>query len=132
MITRAAKELAINLSDSLICPLLFSDQLNYTADHVPAARDLTDAVQLPRLQIGWLTARFYTQDDADLYIALSILGGHKAIRLETLLGHDKRWPRASVVTTMRSKSRAALRSEGSLAFTLNEAFVNFKLGLDLP
>ena len=50
---------------------------------------ITDTVQLPQLQIGWLTAPLYTQEDADLYFAISILGGQKASRLETLLVHDK-------------------------------------------
>ncbi len=50
---------------------------------------VTDTVQLPQLQIGWLTAPLYTQEDADLYFAISVLGGQKASRLETLLVHDK-------------------------------------------
>lgn len=50
---------------------------------------VTDTVQLPQLQIGWLTAPLYTQEDADLYFAIAILGGQKASRLETLLVHDR-------------------------------------------
>lgn len=50
---------------------------------------VTDTVQLAQVQIGWLTAPLFTQDDADVYTAISILGGQKASRLETLLVHDR-------------------------------------------
>ena len=50
---------------------------------------VTDTVQLPQLQIGWLTAPLYTQADADVYIALVILGGQKGSRLEHVLVHDR-------------------------------------------
>ncbi len=50
---------------------------------------VTDTVQLPQLQIGWLTAPLYTQDDADVYIALMLLGGQKASRLEHRLVYER-------------------------------------------
>ena len=36
---------------------------------------MTDTVQLPQVQIGWLTPPLYTQEDADLYVAMMVLGG---------------------------------------------------------
>lgn len=50
---------------------------------------VTDTVQLPRVEIGWLTAPLYTQDDSDIYIALTVLGGQKASRLEKTLVYER-------------------------------------------
>ncbi len=50
---------------------------------------VTDTVQLPQLQIGWLTAPLYTQDDADIYLAMTVLGGQKASRLEHRLVYER-------------------------------------------
>ncbi len=65
--------------------------VDVTTPPVTAQRrvQVTDTVQLPQLQIGWLTAPLYTQADADIYIALTILGGQKGSRLEHVLVHDR-------------------------------------------
>lgn len=49
---------------------------------------ITDAVQLPRVLMGWLTAPAFTPGDADLDMAAQILGGGKSSRLYRKLVYE--------------------------------------------
>ncbi|HEY5619262.1 MAG TPA: pitrilysin family protein [Vicinamibacterales bacterium] len=51
-------------------------------------KTLTDQVQLPRLYLGWLTARAYAPGDAALGVAASILAEGKNSRLYTRLVYE--------------------------------------------
>ncbi len=50
---------------------------------------VTDTVQLPQLQIAWLTPQLYSADDADVFYGLQVLGGLKASRLRRTLVYDQ-------------------------------------------
>lgn len=65
--------------------------VNVTTPPITSQRRMavTDTVKLPQLQIGWLTPPLFTQEDSDMYTAMTILGGQKASRLDTLLVHDR-------------------------------------------
>lgn len=51
---------------------------------------VTDRIQLPRVQIGWITAPFFQPGDADADMAATILAGGRSSRLYQSLVYEKR------------------------------------------
>jgi zinc protease len=67
------------------------EPVNVKTPAITSERRLTvnDQVQLPRVMLGWVTAKAFTDGDADLQIAAQVLGGGKSSRLYRKLVYEQ-------------------------------------------